>query len=49
MTKITIEDVQHIAKLVKLDVSGEEEKLAKMFSQTLDYVQILIIQLIKEM
>lgn len=41
MNKITEEDVKHIAKLVKLDVTGQEKKLAEMFSQTLDYIKIL--------
>ena len=41
MSKITEEDVKHIAKLVKLDVTGQEKELAKMFSQTLDYINVL--------
>jgi aspartyl-tRNA(Asn)/glutamyl-tRNA(Gln) amidotransferase subunit C len=41
MANITIEDVKHIAKLVKLDVTGEEETLAKMFSETLDFIKVL--------
>jgi aspartyl/glutamyl-tRNA(Asn/Gln) amidotransferase C subunit len=41
MVKISVDDVKHIAKLVKLDVTGQEEKLAKMFSETLDYIQVL--------
>lgn len=41
MSKITEEDVKHIAKLVKLDVTGQEADLTKMFSQTLDYIKIL--------
>ena len=41
MSKITEEDVKHIAKLVKLDVTGQEKELAEMFSQTLDYIKVL--------
>ncbi len=41
MSKISEEDVKHIAKLVKLDVTGQETELTKMFSQTLDYIKIL--------
>lgn len=41
MTKVTEEDVKHIAKLVKLDVSGQEKELAEMLSQTLDYIKVL--------
>ena len=41
MSKITEEDVKHIAKLVKLDVTGQEKELAEMFSQTLDYINVL--------
>jgi aspartyl-tRNA(Asn)/glutamyl-tRNA(Gln) amidotransferase subunit C len=42
MTQITTEDVKHIAKLVKLEVSAEEEKtLAKMFSETLEFIKVL--------
>lgn len=39
--KITTEDVKKIAELAKLDVSGEEEKLAVMFTDTLEKMEIL--------
>ena len=41
MTKITEDEVKHIAKLVKLDVTGQEAELAEMFSKTLDYIKVL--------
>ncbi len=41
MQKISQEDVKKIAKLVKLDVTGQEENLAQMFSATLEYIDIL--------
>src|SRR3989344_251765 len=41
MTKLTSDDVKKIAKLVKLDVSGQEETFAQMFSATLDYIKML--------
>ena len=37
----TLVSIQKIAKLVKLDISGEEEKLAAMFTETLDYISVL--------
>jgi aspartyl-tRNA(Asn)/glutamyl-tRNA(Gln) amidotransferase subunit C len=39
--KITKEQVKHIAKLAKLEVSGEEERFAELLSDTLDYIEIL--------
>jgi aspartyl-tRNA(Asn)/glutamyl-tRNA(Gln) amidotransferase subunit C len=41
MTQINQDDVKKIAKLVKLDVEGQENLLAEMFSATLDYIEIL--------
>ncbi len=41
MTQITQSDVEKIAKLVKLDVSGDVDKLSEMFSATLEYINIL--------
>jgi len=41
MGTISKETVSKIAKLVKLDVSGSEEKLADNFSQTIKYIEIL--------
>lgn len=41
MASIIVEDVKKIAKLVKLDVSGQEETFVKMFEETLDYIKIL--------
>lgn len=41
MTTITTENVKKIAQLVKLEVSGQEVKLAKMFTETLDYIDVL--------
>lgn len=41
MNNITKEDVLKIATLAKLDVTGDEERLAQMFSETLDYIEIL--------
>ena len=38
---ITKEDVIKIAELAKLDISGQEELFASLFSQTIDYIQIL--------
>jgi aspartyl/glutamyl-tRNA(Asn/Gln) amidotransferase C subunit len=38
---VTIEDVKHIAQLCKLDVTGSEEKLASMFTETLKYIDVL--------
>lgn len=38
---ITINDVNKIARMIKLDVTGQEETLAKMFSETIDYIAIL--------
>jgi len=35
------DEVKHIAKLVKLDVTDQEEILSEMFSQTLDYIKVL--------
>jgi len=41
MAKMTEDDVRKIAKLVKLDVSGQESLFAEMFEATLDYIKIL--------
>jgi aspartyl/glutamyl-tRNA(Asn/Gln) amidotransferase C subunit len=41
MAKITKEDVIKIAQLAKLDVTGVEEKLASMFTDTLKNIEIL--------
>lgn len=40
--KITKEQVKHIAKLCELTLSQEEEqKLSKMFTDTIEYIQVL--------
>ncbi len=38
---ISKEDVVKIATLAKLDISGQEELFASLFSQTIDYIKIL--------
>lgn len=38
---ITNDDVIKIAKLTNLDVAGMEEKLSKMLTETVDYIQVL--------
>lgn len=39
---VTKEQVEKIAKLVKLDLTeAEKEKFSKMFSETLEYIEIL--------
>jgi aspartyl/glutamyl-tRNA(Asn/Gln) amidotransferase C subunit len=38
---ITQETVKKIAKLCKLDVTGDEEKLAAMFNDTLKSIEVL--------
>lgn len=40
--KITLEELQHIARLSRLEVIGEQEqKLADQLSQTADYIDVL--------
>jgi aspartyl-tRNA(Asn)/glutamyl-tRNA(Gln) amidotransferase subunit C len=40
--KITLEELQHIARLSRLEVNGDEEqKLADQLSQTADYIDVL--------
>ncbi|MDP4010187.1 MAG: Asp-tRNA(Asn)/Glu-tRNA(Gln) amidotransferase subunit GatC [Candidatus Shapirobacteria bacterium] len=40
--KITLEELQHIAQLSRLEVNGEEEqKLADQLSQTAEYIDVL--------
>ena len=41
MAQITKETVEHIAELANLTVSGEEEKFAKLLSDTIDYIKVL--------
>jgi aspartyl/glutamyl-tRNA(Asn/Gln) amidotransferase C subunit len=41
MPKLTENDVKKIAKLVKLDVTGQEQQFAQMFTATLDYIKVL--------
>lgn len=43
MTKvqITVEQVKRLAKMLKIDVTGVEDKLAEMFSDTLEKIEIL--------
>lgn len=41
MTRMSEELVKKVAKLVKLDITGEETRLAEMFSETLDYIKVL--------
>ena len=43
MSKVELkkEDAKHIADLVNLDISGEEEKYAEMLSETLNYIEVL--------
>lgn len=38
---ITIEQVKKVATLVKVNVDGQEERLAQMFGETLSYIKIL--------
>lgn len=38
---ITIEQVEKVAKLSKLDITGQEEKFTEMFSDTLKKIQDL--------
>ncbi len=38
---ISKDDVVKIATLAKLDISGQEELFASLFSQTIDYIKIL--------
>lgn len=41
-TKITVSDLQHIAKLARLKLKPEEEeKLAKQLSETANYIDVL--------
>ena len=39
--KLTIEQVKHIAKLVDIDISGNEKLFVDMLSDTLDYIKVL--------
>jgi aspartyl-tRNA(Asn)/glutamyl-tRNA(Gln) amidotransferase subunit C len=39
--KITKQDVDKMAKLAKLDVTGQEEKFAELFTDTLAKVEVL--------
>jgi aspartyl/glutamyl-tRNA(Asn/Gln) amidotransferase C subunit len=41
MVTLTNEDITHIAKLVKLDIKGQEETLRSMLAETLDYIKVL--------
>ncbi len=42
MTKITKEDIKHIAKLSNVPVSAkEEESLADAFTKTIEYIDVL--------
>ncbi len=42
MTKITTDDIKHIAKLSNLPLSAkEEEDLAAAFSKTIEYINVL--------
>ena len=38
---ITKEQARHIAELVNLEITGQEEKFMRMLSETLDYIEIL--------
>jgi aspartyl/glutamyl-tRNA(Asn/Gln) amidotransferase C subunit len=38
---LTKEDVVKIATLAKLDISGQEDLFASLFSQTIDYIKVL--------
>lgn len=38
---VSIDQVKKVAKLVKVNVDGEEEKFANLFSDTLDHVTVL--------
>ncbi len=39
--RITVEEVKKIAKLAKMNVSGQEEKFAELFTDTLTKIQDL--------
>jgi len=41
VTIIDRKQAEHIAELVRLDISGEEEKFAEILSDTLEYVEAL--------
>lgn len=38
---VSKEEVIKLAKLAKLDVAGEEERMAGLLSDTLDYIKVL--------
>lgn len=38
---VSSDEVKHIATLAKLDITGQEDKLAAMFTETLEKVEVL--------
>lgn len=41
MSKISVEEVNKIAKLSKLDIGSQAEKFSELLSDTLNYIQVL--------